>query len=175
MLRNTSTSFWFGLCLLSTLASTAAAGGAVLRRDDLPTPVTASESTGTTCDNPNQTTGYPDYNSFCQCPPYSSDSPAFGNPYLGLVRCDTKCTPAVASQTLIRPENDSLDSCMKACTGSFEKAKRGDLSERQDGDYWFCHGVNFVQGELCEFIGSLGSTEFVEGGSDCLYINSLDS
>ncbi|KAI1477259.1 hypothetical protein K445DRAFT_321557 [Daldinia sp. EC12] len=156
MVRNVSTSFFFGLCLL---AGTAVAAG---------TPTEASGSTGTQCENPNQTTGYPDYNSFCQCPPYTPDSPEFGNPYLGLVKCDTKCHPAVASQTKISPANDSLDSCMKACTGSFEKAKR------QEGD-WFCHGVNFIQGELCEFIGQLGTTEFVEGGSDCAYFKSLDS
>ncbi|OTA99351.1 hypothetical protein M426DRAFT_325214 [Hypoxylon sp. CI-4A] len=174
MLGNNNTSFWVGLLSLSAFASTAVAGGAVLRREVSPTATTASETTGTTCDNPNQTTGYPDYNSFCQCPPYTADSPAYGNPYLGLVNCDTKCTPAVASQTLVRPENESLDACMKACTGSFEKAKRGEVDARQDEDYWFCHGVNFIQGELCEFIGSIGSREFVEGGSDCLYIDGLD-
>ncbi|KAI1654581.1 hypothetical protein F4813DRAFT_370437 [Daldinia decipiens] len=165
MLRSNSTSFWFGLCLL---ASTAAAGGAVLKRDDLPTPVTGSESTGAHCDAPTQTTGYPDLNSLCHSPPYIPDPQS-------QVRCNTKCIPAVASQTLIRPENDSMKSCYYACTGSFEKAKRGELSERQDSDYWFCHGINFIQGELCEFIGSLGSTESTEGGPDCLYMNSLDS
>ncbi|KAI6087283.1 hypothetical protein F4821DRAFT_236813 [Hypoxylon rubiginosum] len=166
MLRTTGASLCFGL-LLSTFTSTALAS---------PTPTVASGPTASACDTPNQTTGYPDYNAFCQCPPYTPDSIAFGNPYLGLVRCDTKCSPAVASQTLVRPENDSLDACMKACTGSFEKAKRGefDLDRRQNGDYWFCHGVNFVQGELCEFIGSLGSREFIAGGSDCWYLDGLD-
>ncbi|XXH04323.1 hypothetical protein Hte_010737 [Hypoxylon texense] len=166
MLRTTRVSLCFGL-LLSAFASTACAS---------PTPTVASGPTASACDKPNQTTGYPDYNSFCQCPPYTPDSIAFGNPYLGLVRCDTKCYPAVSTQTLIRPENDSLDSCMKACTGSFEKAKRGEfeLGARQDGDYWFCHGVNFIQGELCEFIGSLGSREFIAGGSDCWYLDGLD-
>ncbi|KAI1451424.1 hypothetical protein F4805DRAFT_103309 [Annulohypoxylon moriforme] len=178
MFRNNTPSLWLGLLALSTLANTAVAS-AVLNRDVPPTSTTASGTTSTTCENPNQTTGYPDYNSFCQCPPYTADSPAYGNPYLGLVRCDTKCTPANATQTATHPENDSLEACMNACTGSFEKAKRaereGGLETRQDPDYWFCHGVNFVKGKLCEFIGSLGSREFIEGGSDCLYIDGLDS
>ncbi|KAI1773595.1 hypothetical protein F4818DRAFT_421067 [Hypoxylon cercidicola] len=166
MLRTTGVSLCLGL-LLYAFTSTAFAS---------PTSTVASSPTASACDKPNQTTGYPDYNSFCQCPPYTPDSVAFGNPYLGLVRCDTKCHPAVATQTLIRPENDSLDSCMEACTGSFEKAKRGefDLDTRRDSDYWFCHGVNFIQGELCEFIGSLGTREFIAGGSDCWYLDGLD-
>ncbi|KAL7625928.1 hypothetical protein AAE478_002697 [Parahypoxylon ruwenzoriense] len=180
MLRNNGTSMRLRLLLLLTATANTAAFAAVVpvERDDSPTPTTPDGTIGTACDNPpNQTTGYPDYNSFCQCPPYSSGSPAFGNPYLGLVRCDTKCHPADAAQTLVRPENDSLASCMNACTGSFEKAKRGELElgARQDDDnYWFCHGVNFVQGELCEFIGSIGTREFVEGGSDCWYLDGLD-
>ncbi|KAI0378667.1 hypothetical protein F5Y04DRAFT_143278 [Hypomontagnella monticulosa] len=156
-----SNSFWLALTMLSAAIA-------------CPTPTTPSESTGTACENPNQTTGYPDYNAFCQCPPYAANSPAYGNPYLGLVRCDVTCRPAVASQTLVRPENGSLDACMKACTGSFEKAKRGELENRQDDDYWFCHGVNFKQGELCEFIGAVGTQEFVEGGSDCLLVGGLN-
>ncbi|KAI2612726.1 uncharacterized protein GGS25DRAFT_518411 [Hypoxylon fragiforme] len=134
-----------------------------------PNPTIPREATGTTCENPNQTTGYPDYNAFCQCPPYAADSPAFGNPHLGLVRCETKCMPADSAHRVSRPETGSLDECMKACSGSFEK--RG-LEERQQD--WFCHGVNFMQGQLCEFIGSIGATEFVEGGSDCWYMDGLD-
>ncbi|KAI0834530.1 hypothetical protein F5Y06DRAFT_278892 [Hypoxylon sp. FL0890] len=166
----------FNILASSVFASTALAG-VVPKGYASPTPTTVSGTTGTTCDNPNQTTGYPDYNSFCQCPPYTADSPAFGNPNLGLVRCDAECTPANPTQTLIRPENHSLASCMNACTGSFEKAKRGEfeLDMRQDGDYWFCHGVNFIQGELCEFIGAVGTRKFVEGGSDCWYLDGLDT
>ncbi|KAI1798631.1 hypothetical protein F4811DRAFT_547767 [Daldinia bambusicola] len=152
MVRNTTTSFLFGLCLL---ASTSVAQG---------TPTSVTGSTRTACEDPSQTTGYPDYNAFCQCRPYTADSPAFGNPWLGSVKCETKCTPAVASQTKVSEHNDSLDSCMKACTGSFEK--RGEVSERQD--YWFCHGVNFIQGELCEFLGEVATQEFVAGGPDCV-------
>ncbi|KAI8629663.1 hypothetical protein F5Y19DRAFT_73182 [Xylariaceae sp. FL1651] len=135
-----------------------------------PTPTTSAEPSQTTCENPpNQTTGYPDYDLFCKCPPYSADSTAWGNQYLGLVRCDTKCAPANPTQRAAHPENDKLSSCMNACTGSFEKSKR-----QVDGDYWFCHGVNFIEGELCEFIGTLGETTFEAGGSDCWYLNGLD-
>ncbi|KAI0156740.1 hypothetical protein GGR52DRAFT_566178 [Hypoxylon sp. FL1284] len=166
MLRSNGVSLCFGL-LLSSLTGTALAS---------PTPTVPEGTTSTTCDNPNQTTGYPDYNVFCKCPPYSPDSIAYGNKWLGLVRCDYTCYPANPTQTVIRPENDSLQSCMSACTGSFEKAKRGEfeLGTRQDEDYWFCHGVNFIEGELCEFIGQQGSREFIEGGADCWYLDSLD-
>ncbi|KAI0880734.1 uncharacterized protein GGS22DRAFT_174077 [Annulohypoxylon maeteangense] len=167
-------SVWLSLLALSTLTN-----ASVLNRDPTPTTTTAPGTSSTTCENPNQTTGYPDYNAFCQCPPYTADSPAYGNPYLGLVRCDTKCAPANPTQVATHPENGSLQDCMNACTGSFEKAKRaeeGGLEARQgDPDYWFCHGVNFIQGELCEFIGQLGTREFVEGGSDCFYVDGLDS
>ncbi|KAI1206645.1 uncharacterized protein F4807DRAFT_438787 [Annulohypoxylon truncatum] len=175
MSRQNGHSIWLSLLALSTLTSTAVAS-ALLKRDVTPTSTTASGTPKTACENPTQTSGYPDYNSFCQCPPYTADSPAYGNPYIGLVRCDTKCTPANATQTATHPENDSLESCMNACTGSFEKAKReeSELERRQSPD-WFCHGVNFIKGELCEFIGSLGSREFVEGGPDCFYIDGLDS
>ncbi|GAW25631.1 hypothetical protein SAMD00023353_1001000 [Rosellinia necatrix] len=125
----------------------------------------------TTCQEPaNQTTGYPDYNKFCACSPYT-EMTAWGNPYLGLVHCDTKCAPAKDSQREQHNDKaDSLDSCKNACTGSFEKAKR------QDGEYWFCHGVNFVKGELCEFIGQKGELTFESGsGSHCLYIDTLDT
>ncbi|KAI1085356.1 hypothetical protein F5B20DRAFT_518023 [Whalleya microplaca] len=164
-----------GIFLLAGIIGPASAG-IVLERGGLPTPTIASRSTRTTCEDPNQTTGYPDYDLFCKCPPYAPDSPAFGNPHLGLVSCDTKCSPADPTQTLVRPENDSLSSCMKACTGSFEKAKRAQdtgLDTRQE-DYWFCHGINFIEGELCEFFGSIGSREFVEGGGNCWYLDGLD-
>ncbi|KAI0538939.1 hypothetical protein GGR58DRAFT_500725 [Xylaria digitata] len=123
-----------------------------------------------TCEEPpNQTTGYPDYDLYCKCD--AVEEKAWGNPYLGLVRCDTTCTPAKPEQK--EAHNDkaaSLSDCMAACTGSFEKAKRA-----SDDDYWFCHGVNFKEGELCEFIGSLGDRTFESGsGTDCFYIDGLD-
>ncbi|KAI1393137.1 uncharacterized protein F4822DRAFT_1297 [Hypoxylon trugodes] len=170
MLANANASFFIGLLALSSTA--AAAGGAVLKRDgSAPTATTTPGATSTTCDNPNQTTGYPDYSSFCQCPPYTADSPAFGNPYLGLVKCDTTCTPANATQTLDHPETGSLSDCINACTGSYEKAKRDGLESRQDDGYWYCHGVNFIQGQLCQFIGELGTREFNEQGPDCWYLD----
>ncbi|KAI1362723.1 hypothetical protein F5Y08DRAFT_311265 [Xylaria arbuscula] len=125
--------------------------------------------TPTPCvDPPNQTTGYPDYDLFCKCD--ATVEKAWGNPYLGLVRCDTFCAPAKAGQR--EEHNDkatSLSDCMNACTGSFEKKKR------QDDEYWFCHGVNYKEGELCEFFGSLGERTFTAGsGTDCFYIDGLD-
>jgi len=98
------------------------------------------------------------------------------------VRCDTECTPANPTQR--EAHNDpanvaSLDACSKACTGSFEKAKAKAKRQGPDDDYWFCHGVNFKEGELCEFFGSLGSKSiedqtFKAGGSDCFFIPGLD-
>ncbi|KAI0975362.1 hypothetical protein F4678DRAFT_324075 [Xylaria arbuscula] len=130
--------------------------------------------TNTTCtDPPNQTTGYPNYDLFCQCDATTTKEFAWGNPYLGLVRCDTSCTPANPVQTEAHNDQaDLLSTCMNACTGSFEKAKR---QTPGDDDYWFCHGVNFKKGELCEFIGSVGEMTFEAGsGTDCFYVDGLD-
>ncbi|KAI1105699.1 hypothetical protein F4804DRAFT_303729 [Jackrogersella minutella] len=175
MFRSNGTSFWLNLLALSALARTAIAGATLKREREIsPTATIASGTPAATCENPpSVTTGYPDYNSYCQCPPYTVDSPWYGNEFIGSVRCDYKCSPRDATQVSPRPETDSLESCMKACTGSYEKAKRGEL-EKND-DYWYCHGVNFKKGQLCEFIGSMGSLQFEEGGSDCLYIFGSDS
>ncbi|KAJ8121738.1 hypothetical protein ONZ43_g1887 [Nemania bipapillata] len=131
---------------------------------------TYSTAPSPTCQEPpNQTTGNPDYDLFCHCSPYTKMT-SWGNPYLGLVTCDTKCTPKNPTQRA--EHNDqagSLSTCMKACSGSFEKSKR------QDDDYWFCHGVNFIEGKLCEFFGSLGEKTLEPGsGSNCLYVDGLD-
>ncbi|KAI0099226.1 hypothetical protein GGR51DRAFT_398377 [Nemania sp. FL0031] len=130
----------------------------------------SSTPTPTCQEPPNQTTGYPDYDLFCHCSPYTKQT-SWGNPYLGLVTCDTKCTPKNPTQREAHNDKaDSLSTCMNACTGSFEKAKR-----QSDDDYWFCHGVNFVEGQLCEFIGSLGEKTLASGsGNNCFYIDGLD-
>lgn len=145
---------------------------AMLAGTSFAAPSATSSSAASTCVDPaNQTTGYPDYNTFCQCSPYA-ESTSWGNPYLGLVSCDTTCAPKVASQREAHNDKaDSLATCMNACSGSFEKkAKR-----QGNDDYWFCHGVNFVQGELCEFIGSLGEKTFASGSNNhCLYVDGLD-
>ncbi|KAI5923629.1 hypothetical protein F4810DRAFT_710371 [Camillea tinctor] len=150
-------------------ALTIAAGSPVSPPTLTPDPDPSSCSTP----DPAQTTGYPDYNQFCQCRPYAAESPPRGNPYLGLVRCETVCAPADPAQRRVRPENESLAACVNACTGSYER--RADKRQEGGGEYWFCHGVNFVKGELCEFIGSRGGMEFREGGSDCWYLDGLDS
>ncbi|KAI0160477.1 hypothetical protein GGR57DRAFT_384672 [Xylariaceae sp. FL1272] len=154
--------------LTATLASLALMATAVVAK---PTPTKYSRDEPSTCsDPPNQTTGYPDYDGYCQCGPYAANSTAWGNPYLGLAHCDYTCAPANPTQRATHDNTDSLSSCMGACTGSFEKAKR------QDDDYWFCHGVNFRQGELCEFIGQKGTLTFAAGsGNTCWYYDSLDS
>ncbi|KAI0903710.1 hypothetical protein F4824DRAFT_453694 [Ustulina deusta] len=143
---------------------------AIMAGTGLAVPSRTCPSTNTTCQEPpNQTTGYPDYDLFCKC--NATIETAWGNPYLGLVRCDTTCTPAKAEQRVAHNDKaDLLSTCMNACTGSFEKAKR-----QGNDDYWFCHGVNFRKGELCEFIGSLGEKTFQAGsGTDCYYIDGLD-
>ncbi|KAI1177337.1 hypothetical protein F4777DRAFT_213029 [Nemania sp. FL0916] len=148
---------------IAILAMMAASGLAV------PSPTCPTPPTQTCKEPPNQTTGYPNYDLFCHCSPYNKTT-TWGNPYLGLVTCDTKCTPKKPEQR--EAHNDkatSLSDCMKACTGSFEKVKR-----RSD-DNWFCHGVNFIEGQLCEFIGSLGKKTLEPGSkSHCLYIDGLD-
>ncbi|KAI1825644.1 hypothetical protein F4861DRAFT_501089 [Xylaria intraflava] len=122
--------------------------------------------TKTCSEPPNQTTGNPNYDTFCKCESYANET-AWGNPYLGLESCDTKCAPADAAQTAAHNDQaGSMTTCMNACSGSFEKSKR-----RGDG-YWFCHGVNFVEGELCEFIGALGAKTLVPGsGNHCWILN----
>ncbi|KAI3324812.1 hypothetical protein HD806DRAFT_493701 [Xylariaceae sp. AK1471] len=145
-----------------------------------PTPTTTAPPQPTCEEPPQRETGYPDYDKYCKCPgTYKATTPGWGNPYLGLVRCDTKCAPANPTQRASHAVNDNLgggsnlanlSACMNACTGSFEKSKR-----QVDDDYWFCHGVNFIEGELCEFIGTLGEATFAGGsGSNCFYIDGLD-
>ncbi|KAI1815550.1 hypothetical protein GGS20DRAFT_542912 [Poronia punctata] len=140
--------------------------------------VQATPTPTATCEEPPQWTGgYLDYDAYCKCDgTYSADSPTFGIQYQGLVRCETVCAPTNEAQREAHNEPEhiaSLAACSNACTGSFEKRKR------QDDDYWFCHGVNFKEGELCEFFGSLGDKAiedqaFEAGGSDCWYLPGLD-
>ncbi|KAI0410010.1 hypothetical protein F4802DRAFT_10491 [Xylaria palmicola] len=145
--------------LLAMMASTAFA---------VPSATYSTLPSQTCKEPPNQTTGYPDYDLYCRCP--AKEERAWGNPHLGLVRCDTTCAPANPEQRAAHNESvGALSACMNACTGSFERAKR------EAGEYWFCHGVNFVEGELCEFFGSLGQKTFKPGSdSHCFYIDGLD-
>ncbi|KAI0390194.1 hypothetical protein F5Y17DRAFT_469105 [Xylariaceae sp. FL0594] len=147
-----------------------------------PTPTGQPPATPICVEPPAWTSGYLDYDLYCKCNPYTPKSPTFGITYQGLVRCDTECAPAIGSQREAHndPENvASLSTCSNACTGSFEKAKAKRQSIVDDDEYWFCHGVNFKQGELCEFFGSLGSKTiedqtFQVGGPDCWYLPGLD-
>ncbi len=89
----------------------------------------------------------------------------------GGVRCWVTCDPYKPKQIKVVPDNDKLSSCINACTGSFEKAKRAaetglDVSKRQD-EYWVCHAVNFIEGELCEFVGELGGYTYTPWGASC--------
>ncbi|TGJ87939.1 hypothetical protein E0Z10_g874 [Xylaria hypoxylon] len=89
-----------------------------------------------------------DYDRFCMCSYYDPETFDAGG-----VRSWVTCDPYNHEQTKTVHNNDKLSSCINACSKSFEKAKRAaeagvDLSKRQD-EYWFCHAVNFIEGELC--------------------------
>lgn len=78
--------------------------------------------------------------------------------YGGTAICGAACVPQIANQTrLVNEANGSFSECMGACMGSFDKTKM--KNKRQD-DYWFCHGVNFKKGELCQFIGAIEYPDF---------------
>lgn len=40
-------------------------------------------------------------------------------------------------------------------------------------EYWFCHGVNFVEGELCEFIGEVAVRDWTASSPVDCYDNGL--
>lgn len=70
--------------------------------------------------------------------------------------------------------NESFSKCIGTCEGSFEEMKRAlEAGERQDllSEYWFCHGVNFAKGELCEFIGAIQYYDFPTPGVQCFDID----
>lgn len=103
-----------------------------------------------------------DVDRLCQCDSYMwDDGSAVANAgwYGGKAICGTTCVPQIANQTrLVNEKSGSFYECMMACAGSFEKTKMKD--RRQADGYWFCHGVNFKQGELCEFIGAIEYDSF---------------
>ncbi|KAH8156133.1 hypothetical protein CIB48_g12115 [Xylaria polymorpha] len=136
--------------------------------------------TPTSCEVPDPTSNPVDWEAeVCKCGPYKGGH-AYG-PYTinnnwyeyifgGYARCDVRCNQRYPSQTKVVPNNASFQECIYACSGSFEKAKRAQdagLEVRQDDDYWFCHAVNFIQGELCEFVGEIEDFTYTAGGSDC--------
>ncbi|KAI0531881.1 hypothetical protein GGR58DRAFT_492043 [Xylaria digitata] len=113
-----------------------------------------------------------DYDQLCKCSYYDPEMSAPGG-----VQCWVTCNAYKPEQTKIVPNNDKLTSCISACMGSFEKAKRAveagvDVSKRQD-EYWFCHAVNFIEGELCEFVGGLGGYTYTPWGASCWQVPGL--
>ncbi|KAI3335441.1 hypothetical protein F4824DRAFT_501069 [Ustulina deusta] len=88
----------------------------------------------------------------------------------GGVRCWVTCDPYKPKQIKVVPDNDKLSSCINACTGSFEKAKRAaetglDVSKRQD-EYWVCHAVNFI--EVAGYILDLELARVLQRGRQLL-------
>lgn len=112
----------------------------------------------------------------CQCASYPQwdENP---NPYYnageyggGKVYCETTCVPKYANQTRTVDVTGSLSACMNACDGSFEKRKGKRISS---DEYWFCHGVNFIEGQLCQFIGEVAYPAYGSSpGVEC-YDNGL--
>ncbi|KAI8946827.1 hypothetical protein F4801DRAFT_563080 [Xylaria longipes] len=134
----------------------------------------------TSCEVPDPTANPVDWEAeVCKCGPYKGGHPYgpytinnnwYEYIYGGYARCDVRCNQRYPSQTKVVPNNASFRECIDTCTGSFEKAKRAQdagLEVRQDDDYWFCHAVNFIQGELCEFVGEIEGFTYTAGGSDC--------
>lgn len=116
----------------------------------------------------------------CQCPSYPQPD-ANPIPYYnagslysgGKVYCETTCVPVYANQTRVVDEaKGSLSQCIAACDGSFEKKRTDTSSSSSSDEYWFCHGVNFVQGEFCEFIGAIAYSAWGSEGVEC-YDNGL--
>lgn len=112
------------------------------------------------------------YDELCKCDYYDPESFEAGN-----VSCWVTCDPYKPEQFKVVPENDKLSSCIRACLGSFEKAKRAveagiDVSKRQD-EYWFCHAVNFVEGELCEFVGAIGEYRYTPWSTSCYEVPGI--
>ncbi|KAJ8110715.1 hypothetical protein ONZ43_g5803 [Nemania bipapillata] len=132
----------------------------------------------TTCEVPDPTANPVDWDAeVCKCGPYKGGF-TYG-PYTinnnwyeyifgGYARF--RCNQRYPAQTKVVPNNASFQDCIYACSGSFEKAKRAEeagLEVRQSDEYWFCHAVNFKQGELCEFVGEIKDFTYTAGGSDC--------
>ncbi|KAJ4415708.1 hypothetical protein N0V82_007201 [Gnomoniopsis sp. IMI 355080] len=115
----------------------------------------------------------------CQCASYPQwdenpnpyyNAGEFGN---GKAYCETTCVPKYANQTksVTGAATESFSQCMFACDGSFDKKRK---SKRITSDeYWFCHGVNFIKGELCQFIGEIAYPDYGSSpGVEC-YDNGL--
>ncbi|KAI3321643.1 hypothetical protein HD806DRAFT_524095 [Xylariaceae sp. AK1471] len=112
----------------------------------------------------------------CKCDYYTPDMV-----FAAEVECWVHCIPYRPEQVLSVPEHKgSLSGCINACQGSFEKAKRDawegvDAVKRRQDDYWFCHAINFIEGELCEFIGEIGGGEYDPWGRNCWQVPGLGS
>lgn len=103
-----------------------------------------------------------DVDRLCQCDHYMwDDGSAVANAgwYGGKAICEATCVPRIANQTrLVNEASGSFSECIGACMGSFDKSRM--KNRRQSDEYWFCHGVNFKQGELCQFIGAIEYPHF---------------
>ncbi|KAI8632864.1 hypothetical protein F5Y19DRAFT_419248 [Xylariaceae sp. FL1651] len=132
-----------------------------------PTGIPSGPDPGEDCYRPSPLEQNPDLDRLCQCSYYDPEMADVGG-----VQCWVTCNAYKPEQTKIVPQNDKFTSCINACAGSFEKAKRAvdagiDLSKRQDDEYWFCHGINFIEGELCEFFGDIGGETYTPYGASC--------
>ncbi|KAL1875792.1 hypothetical protein Daus18300_002983 [Diaporthe australafricana] len=109
-----------------------------------------------------------DADALCQCESYMwDDGSATSNAgwYGGTAICGATCVPQFANQTrLVNEKSGSFSECMLACMGSFDKTRV--KNKRQSEEYWFCHGVNFKKGELCQFIGAILYPAFTGDPSD---------
>lgn len=144
-----------------------------------PTGTAAAPAPTPTCYNPPLTVpaSQVQVDELCQCASYPQwdENP---NPYYnagefgdGKVYCQTTCVPKYANQTKSVDATGSLSACMNACDGSFDKRRK---EKRISSDeYWFCHGVNFIEGELCQFIGEVAYPAYGSSpGVEC-YDNGL--
>lgn len=142
-----------------------------------PTGTATTPSPTETCYNPPLSVPAEQVNvdALCQCASYPQwdENP---NPYYnagwygGKAYCETTCVPKYANQTKTVDATESFSQCMNACDGSFEKRKNKRITSEE---YWFCHGVNFIKGELCQFIGEIAYPAYGSSpGVEC-YDNGL--
>lgn len=124
-----------------------------------------------TCYDPSYATPWPQVNTdeLCKCNHYDGETGAgqtgaYTALYGGLVLCWQKANPYIQGQAKIVPQNTSFSACISACTGSLDRARRAEeaglVTREAPGDYWFCHAVNFIQDELCEFVGVIGGYDY---------------
>lgn len=145
-----------------------------------PTGTTPPLSTGssspacpsTACYNPSSSVPWTevDQDELCQCDCYPPSQGTRAGLWDGKTRCWNKLIPLYPSQTQIVNNNNTLSSftwCIGACTATVGKDRReaaeSSIDARQGEEYWFCHGVNWIEGDMCELVGTITASAYSPG------------